>query len=132
MSETLRRFLLNQSGQLVELDGHGALLASGVVLVQQTVSDSLVDGLDSHLVRAIGLAAVAFRHRGVKLLQVRLQLGPLSLVLRSLGLIHQDTLLGRLDIRQTKHLLRLAVFWADSTRADMYFNIRISKKQLLF
>ena len=52
------------------------------------------------------IAAVAFDHRGLELLDVGLQRGLSGLVLRSLGLVHQDTLLGRLNIRQTKHLLR--------------------------
>ena len=93
-------------GQLIQLDGHGALLVRGVVLVQQTLDHSLVDRLDGHLVSALGLAAVAFDHRGLELLDVGLQRGLSGLVLRSLGLVHQDTLLGRLNIRQTKHLLR--------------------------
>ena len=94
------------SGQLVQLQSQAALLVRGIVLVQQTLGSSLVDRLDGHLVSDIGLAAVAFRHRGLKLLDVGLERGLRGLVLHGLGLGHQDTLLGRLDIRQTKHLLR--------------------------
>ena len=94
------------SGQLAQLNGHAALLVGGIVLVQQPLDNSLVHSLDGHLVSDIGLAAVAFRHRGLKLLDVGLERGLRGLVLHGLGLGHQDTLLGRLDIRQTKHLLR--------------------------
>ena len=92
--------------QLVQLDGHAALLVSGIVLVQQTLSSGLIHCLDSHLVSNIGLAAVALRHGGVKLLDLSLQRRLSSLVLCSFGLGYQHALLGRLDIRQTKHLLR--------------------------
>ena len=61
-----------RSGQLVELEGHSALLARGVVLVQKTVARSLVNRLDGHLVSALGLAAVAFGQSGLKLLDVGL------------------------------------------------------------
>ena len=94
------------SGQLVELHSHGALLVSGIVLVQQTLGSSLIHGLNGHLLSGIGLAAVAFGHRGLKLLQVGLQRGLLSLVLRRLGSLHQNQLFGSLDIGLTKHLLR--------------------------
>ena len=101
-------FTLHTSGQLVQLDGHAALLVSSVVLMQQTLGSGLIHGLDGHLVSDIGLAAVAFRHGGVKLLQLGLQRGLRGLVLRSFGLGNQHALLGRLDIRQTKHLLRFS------------------------
>src|SRR5699024_2769163 len=38
------------SGQLVELHSHGALLVSGIVLVQQTLGSSLIHGLNGHLI----------------------------------------------------------------------------------
>ena len=81
----------------------------GPLAVEQTLGGSLIHSLDGHLISGIGLAAVATGHRGLKLLQIGLQRGLLSLVLRGLGGVHQNTLLGRLDIGQTKHLLRCNV-----------------------
>ena len=65
-------------------------------------------------------------HRGLELLQVSLQRGLLSLVLRGLGGVHQNTLFGRLDIGQTKHLLRcnIMMFGHNNPVADMYSNIK--------
>ena len=96
-------------GQLVELHGHAGLLVGSIVLVQQTLGSSLIDSLDGHLVSAIGLAAVAFRHGSVKLLQGSLQGRFSRLVLSGLGLVDENTLLSRLNVRQTKHLLQIAV-----------------------
>ena len=108
--------LVDQLGHLVELDGHSALLVGRVVLMQQTLGSSLIDSLNSHLVGDIGLVAVAFRHRYVKLLQVGLELGLLGLILSGLGSIDQHTLLGRLNVGQTKHLLR----YSNDFSARMY------------
>ena len=78
--------------------------------MHQTTGSSLIHSLDSFLVSLIGLAAVAFVDSSIKILQLSLQGGLCGLVSGGLCLIDQNTLLGRLDIRQTKHLLRLIHF----------------------
>ena len=80
---------------------------SSRVLVQNALSDSLIDLLDRDLVSAIGLGAIAFSGSRLELLDGSLQIGLRSLIARVADLTDEDTLLGRLDIRQTKHLLRL-------------------------
>ena len=90
---------------LVQLQGHSALAMSGRVLVQNALSDSLIDLLDRDLVSAIGLGAIAFSGSRLELLDGSLQIGLRSLIARVADLTDEDTLLGRLDIRQTKHLL---------------------------
>jgi len=90
---------------LVELQGHSALAVSSRVLVQNALSDSLIDLLDRDLVSAIGLGAIAFSGSRLELLDGSLQIGLRSLIARVADLTDEDTLLGRLDIRQTKHLL---------------------------
>ena len=77
--------------------------------MKDPMAGGLVHGLDRHLVSALGLAAVASRHCGLELLNVGLERGARGLVLQSLGLVHQNTLLGRLNVRQTKHLLRMTI-----------------------
>ncbi len=54
---------------------------------------------------AIGLGAIAFCGNSLELLDGSLQLGFLGLVAGVSRLGDQNALLGRLDIRQTKHLL---------------------------
>ena len=44
----------------VELQGQRALLVRGVILVQNTLSSSLIDRLHCDLVSALGLGAIAF------------------------------------------------------------------------
>ena len=97
---------LVQLANVVQLQGHGALLVSGIVLVQNALLDGLINNLDSHLVGALGLGAIAFLGSGLKLLHGGLQSGLVSLVASVTLLGDQNALLGRLDIRQTKHLLR--------------------------
>ena len=89
---------------LVELQGHSALAVSSRILVQNALSDSLIDLLDRALVSAIGLGAIAFSGSRLELLDGSLQIGLRSLIARVADLTDEDTLLGRLDIRQTKHL----------------------------
>ena len=97
----------------VELQGQRALLVRGVILVQNTLSSSLIDRLHCDLVSAIGLGAIAFSGSRLELLDGSLQIGLRSLIARVADLTDEDTLLGRLDIRQTKHLLRLEFAPAD-------------------
>ena len=78
---------------------------SGRILVQNTLGNSLIDLLDRDLVSAIGLGAIAFCGSRLELLDGGLQLGLRSLVARVANLTDQNTLFGRLNIRQTKHLL---------------------------
>ena len=88
----------------VELQGQRALLVRGVILVQNTLSSSLIDRLHCDLVSALGLGAIAFSGSRLELLDGSLQIRLCSLVARVANLTDEDTLLGRLDIRQTKHL----------------------------
>ena len=97
----------------VELQGQRALLVRGVILVQNTLSSSLIDRLHCDLVSALGLGAIAFSGSRLELLDGSLQIGLRSLIARVADLTDEDTLLGRLDIRQTKHLLRLEFAPAD-------------------
>ena len=82
----------------VELQGQRALLVRGVILVQNTLSSSLIDRLHCDLVSALGLGAIAFSGSRLELLECTR---------------HLNALLGRLNIRQTKHLLRLEFAPAD-------------------
>ena len=102
-----------RSADLVELQGHGTLAMSGRILVQNTLGNSLIDLLDRDLVSAIGLGAIAFSGSRLELLECGLQCGLVSLVAGVTHLSELDALLGRLDIRQTKHLLRLEFAPAD-------------------
>ena len=95
-----------QSTDLVELQGHGALAMSGRVLMQNALGNSLIDFFHSNLVSAIGLGAIAFCGSNLELLDGGLQLGFRGLVACVSHFSDQNALLGRLDIRQTKHLLR--------------------------
>ena len=95
----------------VELQGQRALLVRGVILVQNTLSSSLIDRLHCDLVSALGLGAIAFS--GLELLECGLQCGLVGLVALITHTRHLNALLGRLNIRQTKHLLRLEFAPAD-------------------
>ena len=83
---------------------------SRVVLVQQTLGSSLVDRLDCDLVSALGLGAIAFNGSSLELLDSSLQCGLIGFVASISRLCHQNTLLSRLDIRQTKHLPDIRFF----------------------
>ena len=96
----------DQSANLIQLQGHGALLVSGIVLVQNALGGSLIDSLHGNLVSALGLGAIAISGSSLKLLDGGLHRGSLSLVAGIAGLSHQHALLSGLDIRQTKHLLQ--------------------------
>ena len=92
------------SANVVQLQRQRALLVGRIVLVQQTLSSRLVDRLDRHLVSALGLGAIAFNGSSLELLDSSLQCGLIGFVASISRLCHQNTLLSRLDIRQTKHL----------------------------
>ena len=49
-STARKEIFSEKSGQLVQLQSHAALLPGSVVLVQETLVDSLIDGLDGGLV----------------------------------------------------------------------------------
>ncbi len=98
---------LVRSANAVELGGQSALLVSSVVLVQQTLRGRLVHDLHCDLVSTLGLGAIAFSGSRLELLECGLQCGLVSLVAGVTHLSELDALLGRLNIRQTKHLLRL-------------------------
>ena len=74
---------LVRSANAVELGGHGALLVSSVVLVQQTLRGRLVHDLHCDLVSTLGLGAIAFSGSRLELLECGLQCGLVAL-LRSL------------------------------------------------
>ena len=93
-----REIFSERSGQLVQLQSHGALLAGSVVLVQETLDDSLVESLDGLLVSSLGDGLITGDQSSVELLQVGLQLGLLSLVLLVCDLGRNDILLGGLDV----------------------------------
>ena len=88
----------------VELQGQRALLVRGVILVQNTLSSSLIDRLHCDLVSALGLGAIAFNGSSLELLDSSLQRRLVGLVASVTNLGDQHALLSRLDIRQTKHL----------------------------
>ena len=117
-----------RSANAVELGGQSALLVSSVVLVQQTLCSSLVDRLDRHLVSALGLGAIAFSGSRLELLECGLQCGLVSLVAGVTHLSELDALLGRLNIRQTKHLL-LAFLDAASDFSTVQNDILAEKLQ---
>lgn len=97
-------FGLVSLANLIELQSQSALLVSCVVLVQQTLSSGLVNRLDCDFVSALGLGAIAFNGSSLELLDSSLQCGLIGLVASISHFCHQNTLLSRLDIRQTKHL----------------------------
>ena len=97
---------LTRSANLVELQGQSALLVSSRILVQNALGNSLIDFLHGNLVSAIGLGAIAFCGSDLELLDGGLQGGLLGLVAGVSRFSDQNALLGRLNIRQTKHLLR--------------------------
>ena len=97
---------LTRSADLVQLQGQSALLVSSRILVQNALGNSLIDFLHGNLVSAIGLGAIAFCGSNLELLDGGLQLGLSGTVAGVAHLTDQNALLGRLNIRQTKHLLR--------------------------
>ena len=99
-------FRLLKSADLIELERQGALAAGSRVLVQNSLGHSLIDFLHGDLIRPIGLGAIAFCGSSLELLNGGLHSGLLNPVLSIASLSEQNTLLSRLNIRQTKHLLR--------------------------
>lgn len=97
-------FGLVQLANVVELQSQSALLMGCVVLMQQTLGGGLIDRLHCDLVSALGLGAIAFNGSSLELLDSSLQCGSICLVASISHLCHQNTLLSRLDIGQTKHL----------------------------
>ena len=92
------------STDLIQLQSQSALLVGCIVLVHQTLGSGLVDGLHCDLVSALGLGAIALLGSILVLVFCSLQLILVGLVASVTDLTDEDTLLGRLDIRQTKHL----------------------------
>ena len=84
--------------QLVQLQGHAALLAGSIVLVQKTLNDSLIDSLDSSLVSDLSGSLVAGHQSGIVLLQGGLQLRLVGLILLVSNLGRNDILLGGLNV----------------------------------
>ena len=94
-----------KSGHGVQLQGHAALLAGSVILVQNTLDNSLVNSLDSNLVSSLSNGLVAGLQSSVELLQVGLQLGLVGLVLLVSDLGRNDILLRGLNVGHGLHLL---------------------------
>ena len=84
--------------QLVQLQSHAALLACSIVLVQQTLDNSLVNGLNSCLVSGLSSSLVAGNQGSVELLQNGLQSSLVSLVLLVSNLGRDNILLRGLDV----------------------------------
>ena len=95
---TRKEIFSEKSGQVSELQGHAALLAGSIVLVQQTLVDSLVNSLNGNLVSCLSLGLVAGNQSSLELLQVGLQLGLVCLILLLSNLGRNDILLRGLDI----------------------------------
>lgn len=106
MAETLiDDFLKKSSTHLVQLDGQLALLSVGGILCDNTLSDSLVNLLDSNLICFGGCSLITGLDGGVKLLDEGLELGLQHFILHGLGFGDQNSLLGRFDIGHGIHLL---------------------------
>ena len=115
-STARKEIFSEKSGQLVQLQGHAALLPGSVVLVQKTLTDCLVHRLDGNLVGALGSGLVAAFHSSLELLQVGLQLGLVGLILLVSNLGRKDILLRGLNVGHGFHLLT-PVF-----HTDPYYN----------
>jgi len=89
----------------VELTGYLALLASSCILMQNTLSNSLVDSADCSLESFVGLSGANFQSC-IKLLQLCLQCRLSSTILLVLHLAYENTLLSRLNVRQNHNLLQ--------------------------
>ena len=94
------------SGQGVHFSGNAALLAGSSVLVQNTLVNGLVNGLDGRLISAIGLFAVAFNDSSVELLEGSLQNGLSLLILLIADARKLYSLLGRFNVGHRLHLLQ--------------------------
>ena len=85
-------------GQGVQLLGQAALLVGSVILMQNSLLDRLVNGLDGSLVSAIGLLTVAFSQGSVELLQSGFQDRLCSSVLLVPNRSTQNVFLRRLNV----------------------------------
>ena len=111
-----REIFSEKSGQLVQLQGQAALLAGSVVLVQKTGLGSLVNRLHSSLVGNLSSSLVTSGDGSIKLLQVGLQLGLVSLVLLVSDLGTNDILLRGLNVGHFGYTSCLHI------RTDMHYN----------
>ena len=93
-----RRYFQRDLGQLVQTQGHAALLAGSSILVQNTLDDSLVDLLDSLGVCSGSCSLVTGLQSSVKLLNGGLQSRLVSLVLLVSDLGREDILLRGLNV----------------------------------
>ena len=80
----------------VQLLGELALLTSSGVLMQDTLGNALIDGLDSSLIS--GINAFVGDDSSFELLDHGLHLGLSSAIHRVVDLADQDTLLSRLNV----------------------------------
>ena len=100
-----REIFSEKSGQGVQLQSHGALLASNIVLVQQTLQTSLVHCLNGQLVGLGSGSLIASSDSSFELLDGGLHSGLIGLVLLVSNLGTDDILLRGLDIGHDSHLL---------------------------
>ena len=98
LSLAQKEIFSEKSGQLVQPQGHAALLAGSSVLVQNTLVDSLVNQHDSLLVSILGNSAVAGIQSGLELLDDSLHLRLVSLVLLISNFGTDNILLRGLDV----------------------------------
>lgn len=83
---------------LVQFQGNAALFAGSVILVNNSLADGLIDGLNGCFVSAIGLLTIAFGNCSVELLQSGSQDGLVHLVALVVDLGNQNSFLGRLNV----------------------------------
>ena len=89
----------------VEHIGESALLSCSVVFVKNTVSNSLVNLLNSLLVCLLSKSFVACSNSSFILLKIGLERSLEHFVLKSLGFDNLNALFRGLDIRHRVHLL---------------------------
>ena len=94
----MQTFYYKNLRHCVELLGEVGLLVSCVVLVKDAVSNCLVYLLNRELVKIGSCCLVAGLNCKVVLLECGLELALDHLILESLGLVNEDTLLCGLDI----------------------------------
>ena len=107
--------------QLVELQGHAALLPGSGILVKKTLVHSLVYSLDSALVSGAGSLAITFNDSGVELLDIGLEGGLASLVSGIGDLGKLDSLLGGLDVGHGYTSLTRKLCLHGQAHAEMYY-----------
>jgi len=94
-------------GDCLDLLHQAGFLVSGVVLVNDVLLSSLIDGCRSVIIERQGKLAIAGGYRNFDLTDRSLHHRLGDTILGILGLADLYALFGRLDIRQLVHLLHL-------------------------